>query len=383
MTDPRILVVGSGVIGLACALSLAKTGYSVAILGEVPAAFDPDADRGRVYALNEASCRLLRDIGTWDSIPMQHLFPFEAMHVRDAEHSLDFYASDVGLPELGVIVEDALLRSVLFEHLQSHPNAQLLCPVSFSSMKRDGRTYRVEFSDRVSIRPELVIGADGACSAVRRQLEIFLKYNVYGQNAVAATVALELPHQRSCWQWFYPDNILALLPLSANRGAVVWSCDRVLSEDLMRASQDEFAERLCEGLQGKFGAIELLSERAAFPLGGGIAERYAVEGAVLVGDAAHQIHPLAGQGANMGLADVRCLSNLVADGIVDRLKLRRYEREAKSRNAAMKLSLDVIKILFSSERRPVVSARRRGMRFINRCLPWKTWFIDRAAGRTW
>ena len=379
----HIVVAGSGLVGLASAARLAQAQYRVTLTGEIPLEFDHHNRDLRVYALNTKSCDLLRGLGVWKEIEQRRAYPYSAMHVWDQEggSKLDFYATDLGLPALGVIAEDALLRNVLFESLKKNPQVEICCPATIVGVEQSEGIQRITLSDERVLNANLVVGADGAHSWVRRRMEVFWQYTDYRQTAIVANVKHELSHQNACWQRFYQPGVLALLPLSENHGSIVWSCNHVLAAELTAATSEDFTACLVNVFQDRFGKMELDSERVAFPLFGGCVDRYVQEGFVLVGDAAHHIHPLAGQGANMGLADVVALANALSGDVPSLAKLRRYERSVKERNFAMKTFLEGLLCVFTERRRILGKIFcTYGMNTVNRYLLIKTWFMRRALG---
>ncbi len=391
MPAERVVVAGSGVTGLACAAGFAQLGYPVTLCGDKVAPYTGvagDYDL-RVFALNDTSCALLARLGAWDAITAQRLCPYEAMEVWAGRGRLKFHATDVARARLGVIVENRLLCGVLFEHLRARREVEIRCPARFESMQpmTAGRGRRVAFDDGGEVEAALVIGADGAGSRVRAHAGVGYRRRAYGQDALVATVACEAAHGNVCLQRFSDEGITAFLPLAdaaRNLGSIVWSCDKPLAADLAALSREAFGARLARALEHRLGAMTPVSERAAFPLYGALADDYVAAGVALVGDAAHSVHPLAGQGANMGLADVRVLLDLAASAAdagahVGWSALRRYQRSVKGRNLGVKCALDAIRRGFAAGRTPVGGLPAAGLTLVDRCLPLKTWFINKAA----
>lgn len=385
MPAERVVVAGSGVTGLACAAGFAELGRSVVLCGDEPAAFDPAGDYDlRVFALNEASCELLKRLGAWDAVASRRLCSYEAMEVWCGRGRLRFHATDVARARLGVVVENRLLRSTLFEQLRTRGDVEIRCPVRLQSLRSAGADgARVTLDDGTIVDAALVVGADGANSPVRRWAGIGCSRRSYNQDAIVATVECDAAHGNVCLQRFSHEGITAFLPLGGGEGktgSIVWSCDKPLADELSALSGEAFGVRLTTALERRLGGMRAVSERAAFPLYGALAGDYVREGVALVGDAAHSVHPLAGQGANLGLADVRALLDVVASsGYGVRLSvLRRYQRNVKGRNLAMKYALDAIRRWFSGEPLPLDAAQAAGLSFVDRCPPLKAWFIRRA-----
>ena len=381
MFSGRIVVIGSGVVGLACALGLVRSGYQVTVLGDVPEKFDAASDYGlRVYALNTAALELLSRIRVWEDIKKLRTFPYEAMYVYDGEASVNFHSTDIGKTELGFIVEDVLLRHLLFEALKKQSAAHLLCPERLDDLKMSRNKCVVVLEGGAAIEADVVIGADGAQSQVRRCMGVAWREVDYSQKAIIATVKVNAAHQNACWQWFQRDSILAFLPLTKDRVSIVWSCDHSLADTLIELSPQDFSTQLSESSVRCLGNVSLDSERKVFPLRGGVADAYVSDRVVLVGDAAHCVHPLAGQGLNLGLADVSFLLQMLAGGDISRAALRRYERGVKSQNLFMKWSLENLKRFFSTQNIPVTMLREAGLKLTNQCIPLKSRFIHHAQG---
>ena len=384
MPDERIVVVGSGVTGLACAAGFAGLGYPVTLCGDEPPVFDASADYDlRVFALNDTSCALLESLGAWDAIAARRLCRYEAMEVWCGRERLGFHATDVARDRLGVIVENRLLRGTLFEHLRARRQVDIRCPARFVSMRLAAGGWRVALDDDSEVGATLVIGADGAGSRVRAGAGIEYRRRSYREKALVATVKCEVAHGGICLQRFSGEGITAFLPLARDDlGSVVWSCPGPLAGELSTLPDDAFGERLTQVFERRLGAMVPASGRGAFPLHGALADDYVVTrgdaGVALVGDAAHSVHPLAGQGANMGLADVSALLAAAATG-VGQSALRRYQRGVKGRNLGMKYALDAIRWWFVDARAPARMLPVSGLSLVDRCLPLKAWFIGQAS----
>ena len=393
MSTKHIVVVGTGVTGLACAAGFAQLGYSVVLCGDEPPDFNSSQDYDlRVFALNHASCDLLKRLDVWDTIAKQRLCPYEMMEVWAGRGHLKFDSTEIARPDLGVVIENRLLCRVLFDHLCNTRQVDIRCPARVKSMHLiAGRTRaHVVFDDGQDLEAALVVGADGADSQVRIQSSIHYARHDYGQNAIVATVECQSPHGNVCLQRFSDKGITAFLPLTSktgNLGSIVWSCQRTLADELVALSDERFGEDLTQTFEHRLGEISPVSKRVAFPLYGGLADNYVNAGVALVGDAAHSVHPLAGQGANMGLADVGILLDVVSRGSQSMQGnnlgwsvLRRYQRSVKGRNVAMKYMLDAMHWWFSNEPLSSVSLQSATLVLVDRCLPLKAWFMRKAAG---
>lgn len=391
---PAIVVAGGGPVGLCLAALVASAREDDVELHVVDASprarFDADRVDLRVYALSRASQRLLDELGVWSSIVGRRASPYRRMRVwhgadLDTAARLDFDAADVAEPDLGHIVEDALLRDVLTERLERCGNVTLTHEARIAGAGVSERGVTLELDDGTRARGDLLVAADGVDSRVRAMLDMPSVRCDYGQLAVVAHVETGHAHGETAWQRFLPGGPLAFLPLADGRSSVVWSVPRDAGERLQAADADTFAVEL-EAASGRMlGSIGTVSERAAFPLRALHALRYAAPRVALVGDAAHAVHPLAGQGMNLGLLDAACLADVVTqasaagDTFSDARVLRRYERRRKRHNVQMIVALDALNRLF---RLPGWAAplRRAGLGAVDFAMPVKRALMSRALG---
>ncbi len=369
-----ITIVGGGMVGMAQAALLAvrHPQLQVALLeaGELPeisaATYDP-----RVVALTQASQDLLDEVGAWPSIAGRAC-PYTEMRVWDAEGtgSVRFNSRDVQLPNLGHIVENSVVISALRERIESLPNVEVITGFRLESWWRDCGLWHLQArSDRLNViegleengailRTRLLVGADGVRSKVRELLRIRTRDTLYQQTALVCVARCEASHQHTAWQRFLKSGPLAFLPLAGlgddNHCAVVWSADEALARELMMLDDSAFALNLEKAFESRLGCVESVSERFSFPLRARHAESYYGPGAVLIGDAAHNIHPLAGQGANLGLQDVRALSEEIGRALnrglepADPSALSRYQRRRRGDNAATLKAMSTFKSLFGA-----------------------------------
>jgi len=384
--QPPVAVVGGGVIGLACAARLALDGRRVLLFAARPPR-PPDAAAGdvyepRTYALSAASCAFLQDIGV--APPPRHC-RFRAMEVWDAEGGghIHFSAAEFGVPHLGMVVEHGPLVQALFARLDTLAQVERVeaQPLAVETDAATGR--RRIFTGGGEREVGLVIGADGAQSRVRDWMGAGWRRRDYRQTALAAIVHTAQPHRATCWQCFSGDGVVAFLPLAERVCAVVWSCSRARAEELLQNGAAFFEPQLERAFGARLGAIEMLSDIASFPLHGGIVDRYVKPGFALVGDAAHSVHPLAGQGANLGFADLAALFAALQQGRGDAFSwpvLRRYQRSVKARNQWMKGGLEALLWLFSRSQPALVSVRSAGLSGVGRIAPLKNFFMRRAGG---
>lgn len=380
------VVVGGGAVGAATALGLARTGHRVLLLDRKPKpVFSEEAPVTRVATLNAASMQLLRDLGVAERVLDRRGYAFHRMEVWDANSSaeLHFDADDLGLPVLGWTVEHLALESSLWEELEAAGGAAL---------PETGWRALDWWPDRIDLHLEggrvlgarLLIAADGAESALRARAGIAVRRHPYHMTGVVATAATRFPHQDTAWQRFNGEEILAFLPLADGRCSIVWSLAEFEAERVLSLDDAAFAESLRDALGGRLGDILTVSPRADWPLVGRQARDYVSGRLALVGDAAHTIHPLAGQGLNLGLADVRALLDAVPYGTgadpADATALRSYTRSRRLDNELMLRSMEGLRWLFGSSQPPVAWARGFGVCQVDRHRALKRFFALRALG---
>ena len=365
-----VLVRGAGIVGQSLALSLARLGLQVGLRSDEPRAHAaPDV---RAYALNAASVALLKGLKVWDSLPAQAATPVYDMHVQgDAQGAaIDFSAWEQQVGELAWIVDAPVLERELGAAIRFSPHVHLL---------------GAEQADHV--KAELTALCEGKASAGRAALGVRFERHDYGHSAIAARLVASQPHQGTARQWFRSPDVLALLPFDAPQPersyALVWSVPRERAKELMALDDTAFAALLTEVTQGEAGDLQLASARAEWPLAIAEASAWSGPGWVLLGDAAHLVHPLAGQGLNLGLADVAALTRVIATRepwrpLGDEKLLRRYTRERALPTWAMGQVTDGLLQLFAQPAPVARELRNRGLSLVNRLTPLKRWLTARA-----
>ena len=386
-----VAIVGAGMVGAALALDLGRAGFDVVVVEPRPPSpwRSEDEIDLRVVALAPSSVDLLGSLDVWASIASARACPYRHMQVWDAlaPGQLRFDAADQGIAALGHIVENRLIQHALWRALEAEPRIALRCPAQVVATESDGDRRTLALADDSRIAARLVVAADGGDSALRALAGIGTRDRDYGQRAIVAHVATERPHEHTAWQRFLPGATLAFLPLSDGRCSIVWSVPEAEAARLLALDDDAFRAELGAAFDFRLGAIQSTTARTAFPLRLKLAERYLAPRFVLVGDAAHVVHPLAGQGVNLGLRDARELAAVLVeardakrDFTADTV-LRRYERRRRSDNALSAHAFDTIQRVFASEALPLATLRGAALSMVDRIGPLKRLFADHAAGR--
>lgn len=390
--DYDVAIIGGGMVGAALACSLAQAGVSVCVLeAHHPVAPPDDQYDRRVSALTLASVDLFESLSVWRSM-RDRCSPIRAMHVWDEGGSGDIVmdSADIAKPALGYIVENSVIMSALMMRIKELDHIDYRCPVEVANIDISGREWReVQLANGSSIRARLVVGADGGASRVRTWMQVAVRTWSFEQQAIVATVRTERPHEDIARQHFLQTGPLAFLPLMGpHDSSIVWSADSGVAEALLALDDQAFIEALATAFGDELGGIEAISGRAGFPLIAIHAEHYIAERVVLVGDAAHRIHPLAGQGLNLGLADIAMLhdcikaARLAGRDIGSMRVLRQYERARHGANGAMLFAMDSIKRLFGARSPMIKGLRNLGIDMADAIGPLKGMLMRYAAGRS-
>ena len=377
-------------VGAALALALAQHAFRVVVIEarEPQLTWDDAQYDTRVSAITRASQQLLDNLGVWQAIVDDRATAYQHMHVWDRAGfgEIHFDAADLAEPDLGHIVENRVIVRALWQAFDAHGVA-VQAPVTLRRLLADERGTELQLSDRRRLRVGLVVGADGARSQVRELVGIKSRSEPYDQHAVVATVRAGLGNQATAWQRFMRDGPLALLPLEKDLFSIVWSTRPDEAEHLVRLPEGEFNAALTEASEARLGELTVQGGRAAFPLRLQHANNYVLPGLALVGDAAHVIHPLAGQGVNLGFLDAAALVDALLDGrsagrAVGTLRvLRAYERSRKGHNTATQLAMDGFKHLFSNDHAGLSLLRNAGLGAAGRIGPLRRLFEKVALGQ--
>ncbi len=393
-----IVIVGAGIAGSALACTLQETDYRIALVEAQPLRGAEPIDEGlsgfdaRVSAITPASQRLFESMGVWQGIVAQRACPYQHMSVWDGEGTgrIEFDAGEVGAPVLGHIIENRVITGALAESIQTAGRVSLFNPARVADLSWQDEQGMLELEDGRVLRAGLLVAADGALSRMRELGEFRTREWDYDQHALVCTVATEKPHQQTAYQRFISSGPLAFLPLpdsdSQHHCSIVWSLDSDQVDAIKGLDDEAFCNELGQAFEHVLGRVLAASPRFAFPLSQRHAVDYVRTGLALVGDAAHTIHPLAGQGINLGLQDVAVLSEELqaalacgeAPGNLD--LLRRYQRQRKGDNLLMMSAMEGFKRLFGEQALPLRVLRGIGMQLADRAGPVKQELMRRAMG---
>lgn len=384
-----VAVVGGGMVGAAAALALARAGFAVALLdAREPAAWAAtDEVDLRVVGLAPSSVVMLDRLGVWSRIRDARASAYEHMHVWDAENgaAIHFDAADEGRDVLGYIVENNLVQATLWQALDE-AGVRRIVPAEVTGYAMREDRAQLDLADGQVVTARLVVAADGAESPLRAMVGIGTHGRDYAQRAIVAHVETADPHQRTAWQRFLPSGPLAFLPLADGRSSVVWSLPDAEAKRVLALDDDAFRQALGVASDFRLGPILAVGKRAAFPLRLKLAERYEVGRLVLLGDAAHAVHPLAGQGVNLGLRDVAELRDTLVEAreagrdFAATHVLRRYARRRRSADGLDAWSFDALARVYAWQASPLVAARGFGVRLLDRIGPLKSRLARHAAG---
>ena len=384
--DFDVVIVGAGVVGLTLAAQLCRSVHkdrlriTIVDAAARPAPLDDVEMDVRVSAISTGSTAILEAAGAWPLVNKSRICAYTDMRVWDASGAVEgpetlcFSAADYALRQLGCIAENKMLQHALLEALQRDRQSVRFATAVRSIDRRQDR-YDLRLATDETISADLLIAADGGNSFVRKQAGIGSKGWQYDQTAFVTHLKAENPHGNTAWQRFLETGPIALLPLADGRVSLVWSTTPEQAAEAYEMTDAELGSAVSAATDYVLGSLEPAGPRGAFPLRATYAKEYVQPGLALIGDAAHSVHPLAGQGANLGLADAACLAGVVEraldanEVIGDFRVLRRYERARKGANQTMLLFIDGINRLFSTRDPAVTALRSSGMRLFNRSGP--------------
>lgn len=385
-----VIIVGAGMVGAAMAAALGQLGLRIALLSNTTPQLEWDSSSfdTRVSAITRASQNLFRQLGVWDEMKALRVSPYTDMHVWDAsgQGSIHFDAAEIGEPDIGHIIENRVILKALHQRIKALQQIDCFWPFNASQLRQDANKVCINLDNAESLSAKLIIGADGGRSWLRQAAGIAVKGWDYDHTAVVTYVKTERPHQHTAWQRFLPTGPLAFLPLTDGMSSIVWSTSAVHAKHLLEMDEMRFATELQSSIENMLGKIEFVAQRASFPLKFFETEQYVGQRLALMGDAAHVIHPLAGQGVNLGLADVASMNEIIKEAINQRhdigsvTTLRKYERARRADNRAVLAAMDGLKRLFSSELATLHLTRNAGMSLLDKITPLKNMIIQQAMG---
>jgi 2-octaprenylphenol hydroxylase len=390
MNQFDVVIIGAGIVGATAACALGEAGIRVAVVeARQPASHTEDGVRdARVFAITRASQRIFEALSVWEQIVTQGAYPFTDMEVWDAGGTgvIHFDCADIGEPCLGHMIEPQIIHAALLERLHSMAAITLFCPAQFRDVSIDEASVSVHLENGTSLSAALIIAADGARSPLREHLCIPTRVHDYQQSSLVARVETEFTHHATAWQRFLPSGPLAFLPMEENWSSIVWTLPTARVADMLTLERESFHAALGQSFDFRLGRIVDSERREAFPLMRMHAKYYVRERVALIGDAAHAIHPLAGQGVNLGLLDAAALTEVVLaagsrGGDAGSLPvLRRYERWRRGDNLLMMSAMDGFNVLFGNELGPVCWLRNFGLSMMNAAGPAKDLLMRHAAG---
>jgi 2-octaprenyl-6-methoxyphenol hydroxylase len=398
MEQSDAIIVGGGLVGMTLALALEAHGLTVDVVdaAQLEDTLEPNFD-GRASAIASASARMLRAIGVWDALE-PHACAIDEIRVTDglSPLSLHFDSADGEGGALGYMVENRRVRAALIEQARSRAGIRVHAPVRYGRVTRDITGAAVELADGTLLRAPLVIAADGRRSALREAAGIRVARWRYDATAIVTMIEHERSHSGVAFELFYPSGPFAILPMQSSsadaapgtRSAIVWTVEGDAAPAYLGLPERALAAEVGKRMGGFLGAIRLIAPASSYPLGFHHAERYVAERLALIGDAAHGIHPIAGQGLNMGLRDVAALAQVLVESarlgldLGDAAVLERYERWRRLDNSMVAGVTDALTRLFGLEGRTAAGVRRLGLAAVERVPALKRRFMAEARGET-
>jgi 3-demethoxyubiquinol 3-hydroxylase len=384
-----VVIVGGGMVGAAVACGLGNSPLKVAVLENAPPlVFSPEQPHDlRVSALSIASKKILETVGAWQGIENKRYCPFRRMRVWETTGDTEFCSEDINYPQLGYIVENRIIQLALLDRLADFDNISLISPAAIKKIEyRPGDTTKIHLEDGGTLSTGLLVAADGGQSRVRQTVGLGVTSWDYNQHALVIYIETEYGQQDITWQRFTSTGPQAFLPLTGNHGSIVWyhSPDEV--NRLKALSPDELKKELTTAFPSALGHVTRVLGTASFALKRQHAQAYVKPGVALVGDAAHMINPLAGQGVNIGLLDAAALCEVLVDAVKQNrdfsslVVLKQYEKMRRKENLKMMTVMDAFYQVFSNEILPVKFLRNLGLGLAERILPAKNIVMRNAMG---
>jgi ubiquinone biosynthesis UbiH/UbiF/VisC/COQ6 family hydroxylase len=385
--DFDIVIVGAGLVGASFVMALRAAGLKLALVETQAPAAAADSWDSRVYAISPGSAAFLEGLGVWKQLDRERISVVHEMQVRGdrADALLQFSAYDSGVPELAWIVENRQLQCLLWQGLEQQHKLELICPDRCVALQLRDEAAELILASGRTLQARLVVAADGMHSWTRQAAGIAVEQKSYGQMGVVANFACARPHHNTAYQWFREDGVLAYLPLPGQRMSIVWSTPDAHAAELIALPAGALCARVAEAGEGALGELDLLSAPMQFPLGRMRAARLAAPHIALIGDAGHVVHPLAGQGVNLGFGDASALAEVLLqrepfrDPGEIRL-LRRYERARAEDLFALAWVTDGLQQLFAAPGGVAAKLRNAGLNLTNALPVVKNLLIRRALG---
>ena len=385
--DLDIVIVGAGLVGASFALALRGAGLKLALVEAQAPAKDAENWDSRIYAISPGSAAFLEGLGAWKRLDRDRLCAVHEMHIRGdaAKAQLRFSAYEAGAAELATILESRHLQSVLRQGLEHQHGLEIICPDQCVALQLREEAADLTLASGRTLHAKLVVAADGMHSWARQAAGITTTQKAYGQMGVVANFSCARPHNNTAFQWFRGDGVLAYLPLPGERISIVWSTPDAHAAELLALSPDVFSARVAEAGEDALGELRLLSAALRFPLAHMRAARLVAPRIALIGDAGHVLHPLAGQGVNLGFGDARDLAGVLLQRELFRdpgeiRLLRRYERARAEDILALALVTDGLQRLFAAPGAAVAKLRNAGLNLTNALPVVKNLLIRRALG---
>ncbi|MEE8365139.1 MAG: UbiH/UbiF/VisC/COQ6 family ubiquinone biosynthesis hydroxylase [Gammaproteobacteria bacterium] len=384
-----VIVAGAGMVGACAALSLARCGFRVALIEPGPIPGEPyPADSSydlRVSAISPASQQILSHLGVWSALDQSRVGHYHQMVIwhENGDANIAFDCVELGKDSLGAIVENRQILQTLLAACEKQANIEWFTPDAIGFLQENSdQNLRLSLKSGVDLESELLLGADGRNSNTRTLAGIDRWGGSYDQIAIVASLVTELPHRHTAWQRFLSSGPLAFLPLANGESSIVWSCDTELAQELLEMDEESFCDAVGDAIEHRLGAIKSIGERLSFPLSWHTCQRWLENRVLLIGDAAHGVHPLAGQGVNLGFSDVDVLTKLIGalKNPWDHRKLRQFERQRKSETVIATHLFTGLKWLYGSDNFIVSRLRDFGMHRVQ-ANPWSKRLLMKQAIR--
>ena len=383
-----LAIIGGGMVGVTLARALAATRLRIALIEPQPQTHQVDGKFDlRVSAITRASQRVFEALHVWQGMQARRVSPFREMHVWEAQgREMHFDSADLSEPCLGHIIENSVITASLYDGIEQQDNLECLFGRRCQRLTKSDAGWQLQLDDGSALRADLLVGADGSRSWLRQQVGIAVRGWDYDHAALVTYVRTEKPHLETAWQRFVNRGPLAFLPLCDGYSSIVWSTAPDNARRLRELDEAAFAEELAMAFATRLGRVLEVGPRATYPLRFLVADHYIQAGIALVGDAAHTVHPLAGQGVNLGLLDAAALAEVLHDAskarrsIASLQTLRRYERWRRSENLSMLVMVDQIQRLFGNDQPMLQWLRTTGMNLVDHLPLVKDEIIEHAMG---